>query len=160
MILASDGQAAVTPTRLVGMSGVARSTIYRHWPDAAAVVVEAMNVDRDEALLHSTGDPRTDLWTYLDRLRNVLESPAAPIFVAQADVAERDDQAAATLAGNGRHRGKVIHDLLGDPRQDFEALHAQLVGPLFMQRYFMRKPITDDLIDAIVDSYLAARPDH
>ena len=35
----------------------------------------------------------------------------------------------------------------------------QMVGPLFMRRYFMREPITDGLIEAVVDSYLTSRPD-
>jgi AcrR family transcriptional regulator len=102
VIVASDGQAAVTPTRLVEMSGVARSTIYRHWPDAAAVIVDAIKIDQSELLLHNTGDVEADT--------------------------------------------------------DFDSLHAQLVGPLFMQRFFIRAPITDDLISAIVASYLATRP--
>lgn len=159
MIVASEGQAAVTPTRLVEVSGVARSTIYRHWADAAAIVADAMTLERNDSALQSTGDLESDLRNYLHELRAVLDSPAASIIVAQADIAERDEKAAETLAGNGRHRNKLIHDLLDDPRQDFHTAHVQLVGPLFMQRFFMRQPISDDLIDAVVDSYLDARPD-
>ncbi|MGH1488478.1 MAG: TetR/AcrR family transcriptional regulator [Acidimicrobiales bacterium] len=160
MIIASEGQAAVTPTRLVDVSGVARSTIYRHWPDAAAVIVDAMSMDGPEADFQPSGDPETDLRAYLNQLRQVLESPAATIIVAQADIAERDEQAARTLSGNGTHRNKLIQDLLHDPRSDFDTIHAQLVGPLFMQRFFIRKPITDKLIDAIVTDYLASLPNH
>lgn len=160
LIVASKGQAAVTPTRLVELSGVARSTIYRHWPDAAAIIADAMADDtRREDPLHATGDPGADLRSYLLQLRGVLESPGGTIIVAQADIAERDEQAAETLAANGRHRNQIIHDLLDDPRTDFAVTHAQLVGPLFMQRYFMREPITDELIDAVVDAYLGSRPD-
>ncbi len=158
MILVSEGQAAVTPTRLVEMSGVARSTIYRHWPDAAAIIADAMSLDRQDAMLHSSGDPGRDLRTYLGQLREVLESPAGAIIVAQAEVAERDDQAARTLAGNGRYRNELIQELLQDPRTDFDIPHAQLVGPLFMQRFFIRKPITDALITSVVEAYLASRP--
>lgn len=159
MLIVSDGQAAVTPTRLVEMSGVARSTIYRHWPDADAIIADAMSLDRQDSALHSTGDLEADLRTYLRQLRDVLESPAGAIIVSQAERAERDEQAAETLRANGRHRNKMIRDLVGDPRPDFGVPHTQLVGPLFMQRFFMRKPITDDLIDAIVTAYLADRAD-
>ncbi len=158
MLIVSDGQSAVTPTRLVEMSGVARSTIYRHWPDADAIIADAMSLDRQDSALHRTGDPETDLRTYLGQLRDVLESPAGTIIVAQAEIAERDERAADTLTANGRYRNNLIRDLLGDPRPDFDIAHAQLVGPLFMQRFFIRKPITDALIDTIVESYLAQRP--
>ncbi len=157
MIVASEGQAAVTPTRLVEVSGVARSTIYRHWPDAAAIIADAMTLDREETAVHRSGHLESDLRNYLQRLRDILESPSATIIVAQADIAERDEQAAETLAGNGRHRNQLIRDLLDDPREDFETVHPQLVGPLFMQRYFLRKPITDELIDAVVETYITAR---
>ncbi len=158
MIVASEGQAAVTPTRLVEVSGVARSTIYRHWPDAGAIIADAANLQRDDPALRKTGDVEADLRNYLNQLRIVLESPAATIIAAQVDIAERDERAAETLAGNGRHRNRAIGELLDDPRDDFDAVHAQLVGPLFMQRFFIRKPIDDDLIDAVISGYLDARP--
>ncbi len=158
MIVASEGQAAVTPTRLVDVSGVARSTIYRHWPDAAAIIADAMTLDREETALHRSGHLESDLRNYLQRLRELLESPSATIIVAQADIAERDEQAAETLAGNGRYRNQVIRELLDDPR-DFDTIHPQLVGPLFMQRFFLRAPITDALIDAVVQAYLTVRSD-
>lgn len=158
LIVASDGQAAVTPTRLVDLSGVARSTIYRHWPDAAAIIADAMSEeDQRDAGLNRTGDPATDLRAYLVQLRDVLESAGATILVAQAEIAERDEQAAETLAGNGRHRNKIMRELLDDPRADFDTVHAQLVGPLFMRRFFIREPITDDLIDAVVAGYIESR---
>lgn len=158
MIITSQGQAAVTPTRLVELSGVARSTIYRHWPDAAAIIVDAMAADvRRESNLDSTGDPGADLRSYLTQLREVLESPGATLIVAQAEIAERDSTAAQQLAAVGIGRSKVIHELLDDETDDFSTTHAQLVGPLFMQRFFMRDAITDDLIDTIVEAYLQTR---
>jgi AcrR family transcriptional regulator len=158
MILAADGQAAVTPTRLEEVSGVARSTIYRHWPNASAVLAEAMQLETDESELRSTGDAEADARAYLEQLRAMLQSPAAAIVIAQAEIAERDPKAATTIVGTGQHRSQVIRDLLNDPRHDFETVHAQLVGPLFMQRFFTRRPITDDLIDAAVQTYLNGRP--
>lgn len=158
LIVASEGQAAVTPTRLVELSGVARSTIYRHWPDAGSIIVDAMEADRErERTPQASGDPGEDLRTYLQQLRDVLEGGGGAIIVAQADIAERDEKAAQTLAATGHDRSQIVHDFLDDPRDDFTTTHVQLVGPLFMQRFFMREPISDELIDEIVSSYLAGR---
>ena len=160
LIVASEGQAAVTPTRLVELSGVARSTIYRHWPDAAAIIVDAMAADqRREHAVPAPGDPGAGPPNPPVHLRDILEGAGGTIIIAQADIAERDEQATETLAATGHARGQIIHDLLSDPRQDFAATHAQLVGPLFMQRFFMRQLITDNLIDSIVADYLRCRPD-
>lgn len=159
MIVASEGHAAVTPTRLVELSGVARSTIYRHWPDASAIVVDATTTDNNgSSHMTPSGDRGADLRSYLNELRDMLESPGAAIVIAQADIAERDEKAAETLGANARHRNKLISELLEDPRSNFDSTHIQLVGPLFMQRFFVRQPITDQQIDDIVESYLANRP--
>ena len=158
LIIGSDGQAAVTPTRLVELSGVARSTIYRHWDDPAAIIADAMSDDRQrEMQLSKTGEVDVDLRTHLHQLRSMLESPAPSIIIAQAEVAERDKRASETLAANGRFRSSMICELLGDSRPDFAVVHAQLVGPLFMQRFFMRESISDDLIESVIASYLSGR---
>ena len=136
---------------------MARSTIYRHWPDAEAVVADALDVHMRDSSTDRSGDPEVDLRQYLHELRNVLESPAASIIIAQAEAAERDETAAETMSGNAEYRNSLIKELLDDPRRDFDNAHAQLVGPLFMRRFFIRQPITDALIDEVVEQYLDGR---
>ncbi len=157
MIIAADGQAAVTPTRLVEYSGVARSTIYRYWPDAASVIADAIEQENELLPFQPTGDVETDLRDFLSHLVELLESPTAAIIVAQADVAEREEQAARALANNGNHRREQLRKLLDDRSDDFVSIHARIIGPLFMQRFFNRLPITAELIESIVAGYMADR---
>ncbi len=158
MIISAHGPEAVTPTRLVEMSGVARSTIYRHWRDADAIVHDALAIDATYSETHTSGDAATDLRSYLHELRSVLEGPASTIIAAQMGRAERDERAEEILAGTGADRSRIIKDMLNDPRTDFAPVHASIVGPLFMQRYFLRKPITEDLIEHVIATYLASLP--
>ncbi len=158
MIISADGPQAVTPTRLVEMSGVARSTIYRHWPDADAVVHDALEVTALSSAVNPSGDPEPDLRSYLNELRGVLEGPGAAMIAAQVERAERDERSAKTLEGNGSDRNRIIKELLNDPRSDFAPVHASLAGPLFMQRFFIRKPITDELIEHVIETYFATLP--
>jgi len=44
-LISDEGQDAVTPTRLMAMTGVSRSTIYRHWADPKAIIFEATASD-------------------------------------------------------------------------------------------------------------------
>ncbi len=160
MIMASEGQTGVTPTRLVELSGVARSTIYRYWPDAASVITDAIEQGNERLPFQSTGDVEADLRGFLLQLKELLESPTAAIIVSQAEVAEREEQAARTLMDNGNLRRQQLSELLDDGREHFGSIHAQLIGPLFMQRFFNRLPITPELIDSIVAFYMADRADH
>lgn len=41
-LLADEGQAAVTPTRLSEATGISRSTINRNWPDPAEIALDAI----------------------------------------------------------------------------------------------------------------------
>lgn len=159
MIIISEGQTAVTPTKLAEVSGVAKSTIYRYWPDAGAVIADATQQEAERLPVRRTGDLEADLRAFLEGLRDLLSSPGASIIVAQADIAEREEAAADSLAANGDHRREVLREMLDDPRGGFADTHAQLIGPLFMQRFFTRRPITDELITSIVDDYLASRGD-
>ena len=61
------------------------------------------------------------------------------------------------MSGNAAYRKALIRELLGDPRADFDNAHAQLVGPLFMRRFFIRQPISDELIDEVIELYLVRR---
>ena len=48
-VLVSDGLGGLTVDRLAAESGVSRSTIYRNWPDMAALACEVFDalIDRD-----------------------------------------------------------------------------------------------------------------
>ena len=73
-LLLNEGSAALTPQRLHEVTGVARSTVYRHWPDADALVDALLDVAEQTEAPQPTGDVTTDIDAALDhllwRLRN------------------------------------------------------------------------------------------
>ena len=69
-LLIDQGHHAVTPQRVSTVTGVARSTIYRLWPDPVSLLLDA--IDRVLAPDHAAptvGDLGADLATALERLR-------------------------------------------------------------------------------------------
>lgn len=156
-LLLDEGQEAVTPTRLTQITGISRSTIYRHWNDPGEIVFEATAVSIDDLPFTPTGDIRHDLTAYLQDLRSVLQSNQATLLATQIDRAEHNADNAATLSEIASARRELIKQLLDDPTDDFSSIHALIVGPLIFQRFMARKPITDDLIDQVVDNYLKVR---
>jgi AcrR family transcriptional regulator len=156
-LLAGEGPAAVTPTRLARETGVSRSTIYRNWPDPAALVLDTIADEDARPQFEPTGDPRRDLTTYLELLRSGLEMPHTTLLATRMERAEHDLDMAETIRTSNTHRRRLIADILNETPEPFADIHPLVVGPLFFQRFLAREPITDDLIEHVVDTYLTTR---
>jgi len=156
-LLVDEGQEAVTPTRLAKMTGISRSTIYRHWSNPLDIIFEATATDINQATVTPTGDTRSDLTRYLQILRKMLDSPESALLATQIDRAEHDPSIAETLRSIATLRRTIIGDLVQHQGDDFSSAHALVVGPMIYQRFMARDEITDDLITLIVDAYLDTR---
>ena len=156
-LLIDEGQESVTPTRLAEITGVSRSTIYRRWPEPDDIIFEAIADDTDTPPFAASGDLRQDLTRYLEALREGLKSFHTGLLATRIDRAEHDPDTADVLRTVSENRRMLIADLLGHPREEFAAAHALLVGPLMYQRFLAREEITDELIELVVDAYLAGR---
>jgi AcrR family transcriptional regulator len=154
-LIADEGQDAVTPTRLMAMTGVSRSTIYRHWADPKAIIFEATASDTTRLPFEPTGEPADDLRSYLEALREGLRGTQGSLLATQIDRAEHDEEASAAMRRISTQRREMIAHLLAEAPDQFGPLHALIVGPLIFQRYLDRGDIEDELIDLIVESYAA-----
>ncbi|MEA2025504.1 MAG: TetR/AcrR family transcriptional regulator [Chloroflexota bacterium] len=158
-LIADEGPDAVTPTRLTAMTGVSRSTIYRHWHDPRAIIFEATASDTTRPPFEPTGVPLDDLRSYLEALREALKSTQGALLATQIDRAEHDDEASDVMRRISAQRREMISQMLAEAPDRFGPLHALIVGPLIFQRYLDRDDIGDELIDMIVEAYAAMR-DH
>jgi len=156
-LIADEGPDAVTPTRLSAMTGVSRSTIYRHWQDPRAIIFEATASDTTRPPFEATGEPLDDLRSYLEALREGLKGTQGALLATQIDRAEHDDEASDAMRRISTQRREMIGHMLAEPPDGFGALHALIVGPLIFQRYLDRGDIGDELIDMIVEVYATTR---
>ena len=98
-LLVTEGVAALTVVRLHERSGVARSTIYRHWPTPDDVVDDLLEVAARTEQPQPTGDLAADLGAALDALvRRMRERPVAQFLGALLSGAQDDDANAARRA--------------------------------------------------------------
>lgn len=112
-ILQDKGVLAVTHAAISGMTGISRSTLYRHWPKVEALrndaFLTAATVPNPPAV--TDGPLRVDLLYLMGKLRSALNESAwgqvAPQVIA---VAATDPQAA-----------KVINDFMADRIGNVEA---------------------------------------
>lgn len=156
-LLLDEGQEAVTPTRLALITGISRSTIYRHWRDPGDIVFEATAASTSELPFTPTGNIRRDLTAFLEQFDRAIHSSQGTLLATQIDRAEQNPDNAATLGEIANARRESIKQLLDDPTGDFSTSHAMLIGPLVFQRFMVRTPVTPNLIQRIVDDYLNHR---
>jgi AcrR family transcriptional regulator len=165
-LLLRDGPAAVTHQRVARQARVGRATVYRHWPRADELLLDAMAlVD-----LPFFREPVTPVRPWLrGELRIVADEMALPQVAAvalammqgsarslPAEVRDRftataTDRISAALA-LAAAEGEL--DAAANP-QDAVAL---LVGPILQRTCVQGGTVSDDLIDRILDSIGTWRP--
>jgi AcrR family transcriptional regulator len=73
--ICETGPARLTVDKVAERSGVAKTTIYRRWPNKNELIVDAIDVLRNAAPVPDSGDTRADLITGLDNMIRVFISP-------------------------------------------------------------------------------------
>lgn len=161
-----EGYRAVTPQRVSQETGVARSTIYRHWPDPQALLLDTIDVVVfPHGSLELTGDLRADLEAALGALRRRLDRrPFRDVFAALLEHANRSQEIVPA-------QRRFVEGVLAPTREVIDAgveqggleltvspeeAVAQLTGPLLHQHVMLRVAIMDELIAATVDGFLSS----
>ena len=163
-LVAEVGLERTTIDEIAARSGVAKTTIYRHWPSRSALLVDACSRLSSKPEVPDTGSLRGDLAALAGRLAEQLETARWPtVLPSMIDAAERDPEIAATYARlrsgfsspygpvieRARKRGEVART------QDVSEVVAAIVGPLFYRRWFSREPLDKKFVKGVIDGTLA-----
>ncbi len=159
-LLLAEGAGALTPQRLHLATGVSRSTVYRHWPTAHAVLEALIDVaptPRQEA----TGHLALDLHAEVDALCNRLRDKPVAAFLQALVAAASSDPEAVPL----RHR--YVQDLLapfhavlreaGVSRQERDDAVSAIASPLLLDALLLDRPTARTRAHRTVDDVLARR---
>jgi AcrR family transcriptional regulator len=162
-LLAEEGWTGVTHVAVAARSGVGRTTLYRHWPDVASLIHDAIVQRIGQARTARTGDLRADLISELNGLRRLLHDPASERTMrAVLERAPFDPAFAAlkeTLYQSGSAGFRAIleaataHGEL-QPDTDIPLAIDQLAGPLMYRRLFAGLDIEQKYAETIADSVL------
>jgi AcrR family transcriptional regulator len=164
-LLAEAGLDELTIDDISRRSGVAKTTIYRHWPNRSALVIDACGrmTDGDEAPPDTgslEGDVRAILTNIAEPLGTARWSSIVPSIV---DVAEHDPAFADIHRRIQRRHAAPLRTALDraagrgeiPSTADRDAIAAALLGPLFYRRWFSREPIDAKFLDTIIGSTVA-----
>ena len=163
-LLIKEGAGALTAVRIAEKTGVARTTIYRHWADNTALLLDA--IDK----LISPHVPTTlsenlekDLSAALSNLRmRMTKRLFRIVFAALLDHTNRNRDAVGAQRRFVNGVLQPLQDILANAKGrgalpstvDVESVSAQLAGPLFIQHVMLRIPISDRLISQTIARFL------
>lgn len=166
-VLQSDGVAGLSVDRLAELSGVSRSTIYRHWPDTRTIVVTAFaEILRAGEPCESITEPVRALADYLhDYARRINDPLYATVLITILEWSWRDPdfaRAHAATFDDSRSRARAILSAgrrLGvfDARLNLDEAVEAIVAPFLYRRLVLRRTITDKEIRALHARLTGAR---
>jgi AcrR family transcriptional regulator len=163
-LMAARGVSSLTIDEVATRSGVAKTTIYRHWPERTSLIVDAVNAQLEHVGTPDTGSLHSDLVAFFGgMMRTDLSGNVGEIIPCLIDAAGRDPEMASLLDRIGSQRRRVIEVLLeraiarGEiaPRADLEPLVGVIVGPILYEKVIRRVPLTLDYVDACLGIVLA-----
>lgn len=169
-LLISEGTAGFTVDEICRRSGVARTTVYRHWPSIHDLLVDTVASQIEQHPTPDTGALRSDLGVLFGQVMSMPEVTGKRrmmLGVMQAAIDDPDLREA--LNALTRERSRPVRDTLEKARErgeitaDIDIDHAAdlIEGPI-VYRYMIRgDAFTQHDLDAILGLIVAGltRPD-
>lgn len=166
-LLGETGVSGLTVDEVARRSGVAKTTIYRHWPTREALVIDACSRLSAEQEIPDTGSLESDLRAILGNIAHLLGTARwSSVLPSIVDVAERDPEFADIHSriqhGHAAPLREVIERAAGrgeiPAATDHSAMIAALLGPLFYRRWFSREPTDDAFVRTVVGVVIGRPP--
>ncbi len=164
-LVLANGIEAVTFEDVAARSGVAKTTLYRHFGSKQAMVVEAA---RSCFVVHTTpdtGDLAEDLRLIFEQGKDVEEERRVPDLIpALVAAGDRDPELASLVAAMLEERRRPIRTVLQlaqlrgeiDRAMDLDVALALIIGPFVMRRMIDRLEVTPEFRDAVLEHAVAA----
>ena len=161
-LLTKSGLSGVSVDEVSRRSGVAKTTIYRHWPSRESLLMDACSQLSARPAVPDTGNFRSDLEKLVCGAAARLQQPWATIMPSIIDAAERDKNLAelqsqihaqmrgafVTVIERAQQRGEISRS------QDARELVASILGPILYRRFFSRETIDEAFAKKVVERAL------
>ncbi|RFA12088.1 hypothetical protein B7R22_16775 [Subtercola boreus] len=157
-LLVKEGFGGVSVDEVSRRSGVAKTTIYRHWPTRTRLLLDACSQLGVAAEFTSSGSFETDIRSHLLNVSERLTTSGwAKVLPSILDAGEREpDVAAVQKALQQIWAGQVAQIVEAatdrgeiDARADVKNAAALVLGPLYYRRWFSREPTDPAFIEQV-----------
>lgn len=167
-LLVEGGPNALTVDAVVARSGVAKSTVYRHWATRDELVHDVFHTCAPELAMPSPDAPFRDaLRTIAHSLVEMLDDPrwkrlmpallllkaeVEPMAELEHEMKEQQHDVFTAVLRKGVDEGLVRPDVL----DDIDETVTLLAGPIVMAGLADTAPLTKDFADRAVEQFLLA----
>ncbi len=164
-VIAEHGIAGFTLDAVAHKSGVAKSTIYRHWEDRNDLLFSAIGCMVQPFPTPNTGSLAGDLRAFMCVVLPIISDPVMRRTMTGVLAAATDDPELArvhqqmmeqrmapitTILDLAKGRGEVARDL------DTELALALIEGPFFVKLVVKNQPLDDATLDEMIDLIVKA----
>lgn len=161
-LLTKAGLSGVSVDEVSRRSGVAKTTIYRHWPSRESLLMDACSQLSTKPQAPDTGTLKGDLEMLTSAVAARLHQPSSTVLPSIIDAAERDKglaqlhsqihaqmrSAVLTVIERAQQRGELSNS------HDSKEMVASILGPLLYRRYFSRETLDEAFAKRVVERAL------
>lgn len=164
-LLAEGGFGAVTMEALAARAGVAKTTLYRWWPNRAAVALDCVSARMTPIAEVPAQGARDRFRRQLKATIRLLNGPEGHAILALIGAKQTDPALAEAYSeGIARPRRAQTRRLAEQaieagelaPGTDPDLFLDALYGPLYYRKVVSGEPVTDAFIDGILEAAFAA----
>ncbi len=163
-LVAEVGVERTTIDEIASRSGVAKTTIYRHFAGKEVLVVEAVHACTYIPVITDTGSLRDDLIScFSGTTKASYDGRLGDMMLSLMDAAQRDPELGRLVRAQTDQRRRFATTVIeravarGDLAADVDVdlLVTLLAGPLIYTKLVRRQRVTDELVAAVVDTVLS-----
>ena len=163
-LVAEVGVERATIDEIASRSGVAKTTIYRHFASKQVLVVEAVHACIHIPVVTDTGSLRDDLIScFSGTTKASYDGRLGDMMLSLMDAAQRDPELGRLVRAQTDQRRRLATTVIeravarGDLPADVDVdlLVTLLAGPLVYTKLVRRQRVTDELVAAVVDTVLS-----
>jgi AcrR family transcriptional regulator len=163
-LAAESGIGACTFEAVSERSGIARSTLYRHWKSSSELVADAIRSQTVERVAADTGTLRDDMLHWMLELGRALEGSTWGAMVPQlVAAASTDPDMAEIQRRNSQYHRNIDIEIVerakgrGEVDEGIDSYHAAVMftAPIFYRYLVAREPINARWITSHVDRTVA-----
>ena len=159
-LIVERGVAALTIEEVAARSGVAKTTIYRHWPERPGLILDTVRASFQHVGTPDTGSLRGDLMAFFGGLvRADLSGKVGRLMPCLIDAASRDPEMELLLERLGEERQAPIMEIVARAQErgelpaglDERVVIGSIVGPIVFRKVMQRQPVDASYIEACLD---------
>jgi AcrR family transcriptional regulator len=159
-LIIERGVGALSIEEVASRSGVAKTTIYRHWPERASLIIDTVRSTFEHVGTPDTGSLRADFEAYFNGMvRADLSGRIGQLMPCLIDAASRDveigtllerlkderERPVRTIVERAQARGELPADL------DLRVVIGTIIGPLVFRKIVQRLPLDEAYVHACLD---------